>query len=65
MFDVTGYFQTEIERSAHRLMHEVAEIASVYHWSERDILAMAPARRRFYLQELLHNDNGIPAQYRS
>ncbi|MES9901723.1 MAG: hypothetical protein ABW168_03455 [Sedimenticola sp.] len=51
MFDVTGYFQTEIERSAHRLMHEVAEIASVYHWSERDILAMAPARRRFYLQE--------------
>jgi hypothetical protein len=31
---------------------DVHRIASAYHWSERDILAMSPQRRRFYLKAI-------------
>jgi hypothetical protein len=36
--------------AAPRILADVAELARVYHWSERDILAMPARRRRFYLE---------------
>jgi hypothetical protein len=30
-------------------MAEIVVLARTYHWSERDILALPPGRRRFYL----------------
>ena len=48
--DPARFFWQEIEAQAPRLLAEVAELARHYHWSERDILAMPAARRRFYLE---------------
>jgi hypothetical protein len=48
-FDVTSLLWEECAFSAQRLLHEVHVLASAYHWSERDILALSAARRRFYL----------------
>jgi hypothetical protein len=50
-FDAPAFFWREIETRAPRILREVAELARLYHWSERDILAMSPARRAFYLAE--------------
>jgi hypothetical protein len=50
-FDVPAFFWRELETRAPRILREVAELARCYHWSERDILAMSPARRAFYLAE--------------
>lgn len=40
----------ELATRARRILAEVAELARAFHWSERDILALSPARRRFYLE---------------
>jgi hypothetical protein len=50
-FDAPSFFWRELQAWAPRVMREVAELALAYHWSERDILAMPPARRAFYLAE--------------
>lgn len=47
--DVAGYLWEELDDWAQDLLAEVHVLARNYAWSERDILAMAPARRRFYL----------------
>ncbi|RFC71010.1 hypothetical protein [Streptomyces sp. AcE210] len=47
--DVADYLWAEVEGYARRLLHEVHTLASVYGWSESEVLAVSPARRRFYL----------------
>lgn len=49
LFDIASYLWTEIEALAMRLLQEVHVLARAYAWSEADILAMTPRRRRFYL----------------
>ena len=49
-FDIATYFYAELSVLARRLLEEVHVLASAYGWSERDILAMSPARRQFYLE---------------
>jgi hypothetical protein len=48
-FDILLYLWSEIEDWAQRLLLEVHALASAYGWSERDIVAMSPQRRRLYL----------------
>jgi hypothetical protein len=50
VFDIASYLWEEVRVLARRLMAEVHELARAYAWSERDILAMSAARRRFYLE---------------
>lgn len=52
LFDPAGYFWAEIEDMARRLLHEIAMLARAFGWSEAEILAMSPARRRIYLTEV-------------
>lgn len=49
-FDVLAFLWAEIRVRARRLLSEVHALAGAYGWSEADILAMSPARRRFYLE---------------
>ncbi len=49
-FDILGFFCRELEDWAWRLLGEVQCLAGAYGWSERDILAMSPWRRRVYLE---------------
>lgn len=49
-FDIAGFVWSEIDRFARRLLHDVHTLATAYGWSEPDVLAVSPARRRFYLQ---------------
>jgi hypothetical protein len=50
VFDIVTFFWTEIEVWACRVLREVHILASAYGWSERDILALTPVRRQFYLE---------------
>ena len=49
LFDILSFLWGEIEDWAQRLLVEVHMLASAYGWSERDIVAMSPRRRRMYL----------------
>ena len=51
-FDIASFLWTEISVLARRLLLEVHQLASAYGWSERDILALSPARRNAYLEML-------------
>ncbi len=51
-FDILSYLWTEIEDWAQRLLVDVHTLAVSYGWSERDILALSPRRRRMYLELL-------------
>jgi hypothetical protein len=48
-FDTAQYLLREIAQSSELLFHEVYLLASHYHWSEAEILAMTGSRRRRYL----------------
>jgi hypothetical protein len=48
--DIASFLYQEISVWAQRLLREIHVLASTYHWAERDILAMSPWRRQFYLQ---------------
>lgn len=50
LFDIAAFFWTELETHAKRLLNEIHILARVYHWHERDILALTPMRRRWYLE---------------
>jgi hypothetical protein len=50
--DIEGVLSRDIDAWALRQLDEVHRIAAAYHWSEHDILALPPARRRFYLQAI-------------
>jgi hypothetical protein len=48
--DVAGFFWSEIDALATRLLGEVAGLAQAFGWCEADILAMSAARRHWYLE---------------
>ncbi len=49
-FDIVSFLWMELNAWASRILYEVHLLASAYGWRERDVLALSPARRRFYLQ---------------
>lgn len=49
-FDIVEYLWSEVDVRARRLMGEVHALASAYGWSEAEVLALTPARRRVYLE---------------
>lgn len=49
-FDILAYLWSELGRYAKRLLREVHTLAWAYGWSEAEILALSPARRRVYLE---------------
>ncbi|HEY2324275.1 MAG TPA: phage baseplate protein [Thermoanaerobaculia bacterium] len=51
-FDIASYLFSELSVFARRLLSDVHELAAAYGWSERDILALSPARRTAYLEML-------------
>ena len=50
--DIVDYLWGELDDWVQDLLAEVHVLARHYAWSERDILAMTPVRRRFYLDLL-------------
>jgi len=48
-FDIVEFLWAEVEAWAGRVLNEVHTLASAYGWCERDILALSPTRRQFYL----------------
>lgn len=53
LFDPAAFVMDEIDAYSQRLLEEVHELARVYGWSEREILAMPRSRRRRYLELIL------------
>jgi hypothetical protein len=54
--DIGALLWEQVERSAHALLTEVAELGAAFGWSEADVLALSPLRRRAYLE--LARDGG-------
>jgi hypothetical protein len=48
-FDIASFLWSELGGWAARLLREIHGLALTYGWSERDILALSPARRAIYL----------------
>jgi hypothetical protein len=48
--DVGALLWEQVARSARALLAEVAELGAVFGWSEQDVLALTPLRRREYLR---------------
>lgn len=48
--DLATFLWSELEGRAKRLLLEVHTLARAYGWSEHDVLALSPARRRLYLE---------------
>jgi hypothetical protein len=49
-FDILSFFWREIEEYAIRTLREVHALATAYGWTEDQILALSPRRRRCYLE---------------
>jgi hypothetical protein len=49
-FDIGTYLWSELDVHALRILHDVHDLASLYGWSEAEVLAVSPARRRRYLE---------------
>jgi hypothetical protein len=52
LLDTGAFLMEELDARTAELVAEVHQLASAYHWSEADILAMGPTRRRVYLDLL-------------
>lgn len=52
LFDTASYFLGELAGDPARLFRQVHSLALHYHWSEPEILALTPRRRRVYLDLL-------------
>ncbi len=50
LFDIVTFLWAKIDANARRRLREVHALARIYGWHERDILALSPARRQFYLE---------------
>jgi hypothetical protein len=48
--DVAGVFDAELTGAALAILGEIDELATRYGWSEQQILALSPTRRRTYLE---------------
>jgi hypothetical protein len=51
--DVTEFVWSEVDRFARRLLADVHTLARAYGWTESDVLAVSPGRRRCYLEACL------------
>ena len=51
-FDIASFLWSEVSLLAKSYLYEVHALAWAYGWREADILAMTPARRRFYLDRV-------------
>jgi hypothetical protein len=51
-FDIVSHLWGEVAVHARRLLDDVHAIAAAYGWREAEILALAPARRRAYLERI-------------
>jgi hypothetical protein len=49
-FDITSYLWRELQEWAHQTLRDVHALASAYGWSEHEVLALSPSRRRLYLE---------------
>jgi hypothetical protein len=49
-FDILEFLWRRLDWSARGLLREVHVLASQYGWSEREIVALTPARRRHYIE---------------
>jgi hypothetical protein len=49
-FDIASFLWAEVDAWSRRTLREVHLLASAYGWSEGEILAMSPLRRRLYLE---------------
>jgi uncharacterized protein (UPF0212 family) len=49
-FDILSFLWSELGEWAVRTLRDVHQLAAAYGWSERDILALSPIRRRHYLE---------------
>lgn len=52
VFDPAGFLWRRVDLAVRSLLAEVDLLARVYGWSEGDVLALAPARRRHYLDRV-------------
>ena len=52
-FDIAVFLDGEMGARASRLLDEVHLLASSYHWSESEILALPASRRQDYLKRVL------------
>ncbi len=57
-FDIAGFVWQELDRWARRLLRDVHTLARAYGWHEREILALSPQRRAFYLQ-LVNDERSV------
>ncbi|WP_327666749.1 MULTISPECIES: T4 family baseplate hub assembly chaperone [unclassified Streptomyces] len=48
--DIASYLWTELDAWARDVLLDVHLLATAYGWSEPDILALSPTRRRYYLE---------------
>jgi hypothetical protein len=51
LFDVASFFWEEVRAQAQRLLYDIHVLARYYGWSEREVLALTPLRRQFYLEQ--------------
>jgi hypothetical protein len=51
--DVVGFYWSEIQTRAVRLMHQVHALAGAYGWTEAEILGLPAQRRELYLRWVL------------
>lgn len=49
-FDIASYLWSELNVHAVRVLREVHSLATAYGWTEPEVLAVSPARRRRYLE---------------
>ncbi len=52
-FDIVSFAWAELEVRSEHLLWETHVLAQAYGWSERDVLALGPARREAYLRMVL------------
>ncbi len=50
VLDIVAFLWEELCSSAAGLLGEVDTLARAYAWSEREILALSPTRRRLYVE---------------
>lgn len=50
VLDIVSFFWAEIEARAKRLLGDIHALASVYGWTEREILSLGDRRRALYLE---------------
>jgi hypothetical protein len=49
-FDIATYLWAELNAHSARVLRDVHSLATAYGWSEAEVLAVSPARRRRYLE---------------